>query len=91
MSRPSTLAAVLQSGPCTTGRSGESQHLNQKELARRWGLSIRTLERWRVEGRGPRFCKLGHKVSYPLREIEAYETHCLHVSTRERVTGVGEP
>ena len=49
------------------------QFLNQKQLARRWGLSPRTLERWRSQGRGPSYLKLVGRVSYRLRDIEAFE------------------
>ena len=70
----------------------DAPHLDQTALARRWGVSPRTLERWRAQGRGPRFCKIGRKVSYPPHEVEAYEAGCLHVSTRERVVlEAGEP
>ena len=47
--------------------------LNQKELARRWGISHRTLERWRYTGLGPAFLKLGGRVLYRLPDIEAFE------------------
>lgn len=47
--------------------------LNQKELARRWGLSHRTLERWRYAGQGPAFLKLGGRVLYRREEVEAFE------------------
>ncbi len=47
--------------------------LNQKELARRWGISHRTLERWRYTGQGPTFLKLGGRVLYRLPDIEAFE------------------
>jgi hypothetical protein len=47
--------------------------LNQKELARRWGLSHRTLERWRYAGEGPAFLKLGGRVLYRLSDIEVFE------------------
>ena len=49
------------------------RHLNQVELARRWSLSHRTLERWRWEGRGPRYLKVGGRVVYRLEDVEAYE------------------
>jgi hypothetical protein len=52
--------------------------LNQKELARRWGISHRTLERWRSEGRGPAYLKLGGRVLYRLPDIEAFEHSQLH-------------
>ncbi|PQO24004.1 hypothetical protein C2I36_05255 [Rhodobacteraceae bacterium WD3A24] len=47
--------------------------LNQKELARRWGISHRTLERWRYTGQGPAFLKLGGRVLYRLADVEAFE------------------
>lgn len=49
------------------------QFLNQKQLARRWGLSPRTLERWRCQGRGPNYLKLVGRISYRLTDIEAFE------------------
>ena len=49
------------------------QHLNQRELAKRWGISPRTLERWRTIGFGPAFLKLGGRVAYRLADIEAFE------------------
>jgi hypothetical protein len=49
-------------------------HLNQVQLARRWHLSPRTLERWRSQGEGRAFLKLGGRVVYRLSDIEAFET-----------------
>ena len=49
------------------------RHLNQVELGRRWSMSHRTLERWRWEGRGPGWLKVGGRVLYRLQDIEAYE------------------
>lgn len=47
--------------------------MNQRELAVRWGISPRTLERWRWTGEGPNYLKLGGRVAYRLVDIEAYE------------------
>lgn len=49
------------------------QHLNQIELATRWNISHRTLERWRWRGEGPSFVKLGGRVVYRQRNVEAFE------------------
>jgi hypothetical protein len=49
-------------------------HLCQEELARRWRISPRTLERWRWLGEGPAFLKIGGRVAYRLLDVEAYET-----------------
>ena len=47
--------------------------MTQTELAQRWDISPRTLERWRVVGYGPQFTKIGHAVRYSASEIEQYE------------------
>ena len=47
--------------------------LSNKLLARRWGLSHRTLERWRHEGTGPAFMKIGSRIMYRLEDIQAFE------------------
>jgi predicted site-specific integrase-resolvase len=49
------------------------RHLNQVELADRWNISHRTLERWRWAGTGPRFVKFGGRVRYRLADIEEFE------------------
>ena len=58
-----------------------TQHLDQTDLARRWKLSPRTLERWRWLGQGPRYLKIGGRVVYRLDEIEAVESASLHANT----------
>jgi len=50
-----------------------TRHLNQAEVAARWGFSPRTLENWRSRGKGPEFLKIGRKVVYELEAIEAFE------------------
>lgn len=50
-----------------------TRHLSQIELAARWNISHRTLERWRTTGEGPRFIRLIGRVVYRLEDIEAYE------------------
>ena len=47
--------------------------LNEHELAVRWGLSVKTLQRWRQEQLGPVFCRLGSRVIYLITEVEAFE------------------
>jgi hypothetical protein len=51
----------------------DERHLNQIELARRWRISPRTLERWRWRKMGPRYIKIGGRVVYRLADIEAFE------------------
>ncbi|WP_137179181.1 helix-turn-helix domain-containing protein [Roseomonas sp. AR75] len=49
------------------------QHINQAQLARRWSLSPRTLERWRWQDQGPAYLKVGGRVLYRLEDVEAFE------------------
>ena len=62
----------------------ELRHLNEEQLARRWALSPRTLQRWRWRREGPPFMKLGGRVAYRLEDIEAFE-----VAHRRQPPGVG--
>ena len=64
---------------------GDRRVLNENELAQRWGLSPKTLQRWRSEGRGPRYLKLSKRVSYPLESVLEFECGALHESTSARV------
>ena len=58
-------------------------HLNQIELANRWKISPRTLERWRWAGQGPTFVKLGGRVVYQLDAVETYERGRVCQSTQQ--------
>ena len=60
-------------------------HITQTELARRWSISPRTLERWRWIGEGPRFLKIGGRVIYRLDEIEAFELRQTRSSTADNL------
>jgi len=57
------------------------RHLNQIELAARWNISHRTLERWRWKGEGPQFLKMGGRVVYRLEDVEAFEAAQMRDST----------
>ena len=48
-------------------------HFNQAELAFRWRISPRTLERWRWSKTGPVFLKIGGRVIYRLEDIGVFE------------------
>jgi hypothetical protein len=48
------------------------QLLNELDAAALLGLSPRSLRKWRWAGKGPRFRKLGRRVLYELRDLEAF-------------------
>ena len=58
-----------------------TRHLNQTDLARRWRISPRTLERWRWLGQGPCFLKIGNRIAYRIEDIEAFEAAQLRACT----------
>jgi len=59
------------------------RHLHQADLARRWNLSPRTLERWRWLREGPPYLKIGSRVVYRMEDVEAFEAE------RLRETAIG--
>jgi hypothetical protein len=48
-------------------------HLMQGELAQRWRVSGRTLERWRRAGTGPAWLQLNGRVLYRVEDVLAFE------------------
>lgn len=56
------------------------RHLNQVQLARRWSISPRTLERWRWLRQGLPYLRIGGRVVYRLTDVEAFEAAQLHVA-----------
>ena len=47
--------------------------LRESELANRWKISSRTLEKWRAEGKPPAYQKIGRSIVYSFSDIVAYE------------------
>jgi hypothetical protein len=85
-----------QSQQATDQGGWSVRHLNQEQLARRWGLSPRTLERWRWLGSGPPFLRLNGRVAYRLEDVLAFERESLRKQTpntprgRRRIGGIGQ-
>jgi hypothetical protein len=65
--------------------------LHQIELARRWRISPRTLERWRWLGQGPAYLKLGGSVAYRLEDVLAYEAAQLRATNVQPERGLTGP
>ncbi|WP_328702479.1 helix-turn-helix domain-containing protein [Belnapia arida] len=57
----------------TPSSSPALRHMTQLDLARRWRISPRTLERWRWLRQGPPYLKIGAVVTYRVEDIEAFE------------------
>lgn len=48
--------------------------IREVELAARWDVSVKTLQRWRYQGIGCAHHKIGARVMYKLSDVEAAET-----------------
>ena len=57
--------------------------LTEREVARRFSLTLSWLRAARSRGGGPRFAKLGRKVLYRLDDVEKYLAERVVASTSE--------
>ncbi|WP_324754070.1 helix-turn-helix transcriptional regulator [Roseovarius sp. Pro17] len=48
--------------------------LTQRDLAVRWRVSGRTLERWRAQRYGPAWITIGGSIRYRMSDVLAWET-----------------
>ncbi|MBS1940705.1 MAG: DNA-binding protein [Bacteroidetes bacterium] len=58
---------------------------SSRDLAARWAVSEKTLERWRMLRTGPDYIKLGGLVRYRLEDISQYETRFMRRRTSAEV------
>ena len=58
--------------------------LREGEAASFLDLSKRTLQAWRVQGRGPKFIKVGRSVRYRLEDLQTFVNENVHQSTSEK-------
>jgi hypothetical protein len=60
--------------------------LNENQAAEFLGLSVRTLQAWRVRGGGPLYVKFGRAVRYQRRQLVAFQKNHTIASTIEAKT-----
>lgn len=65
--------------------------LRTQEAARFLGISIRTLEKHRTYGTGPTYRKVGGRVLYTVRDLEAWTAIGTRQSTRDPNAGTVYP
>ncbi len=96
---PSTSASQRVSWPCPggAGDGGDSErgsseetapttrakYLNNREAAEYLGLSVRTMNRYRVTGDGPPYYRLGNRVRYVRAELDEWVTGSRRISTSD--------
>jgi hypothetical protein len=47
--------------------------MREHELAQHWNKSARTLQRWRVQGCGPAYFRIGQTIYYRTEDVLAFE------------------
>ena len=56
--------------------------INENQAAEFLGVSVRTLQAWRVRGGGPKFCKISRAVRYQRRAlVEFLQQHTVTSTT----------
>jgi predicted DNA-binding transcriptional regulator AlpA len=60
------------------------QLLSTKEAADYCKLSPRTMEGYRVKGKGPVYYKLGNRVRYSVSDLDDWLARCRRTSTSDR-------
>ena len=83
--RASSLTAARPKEARPTRKSKENagtieveKWLNERELSRLKSIPAGTLQAWRHQGEGPRYCKVGRSVKYHLKEVLArMESHAV--------------
>ncbi len=66
-----TLARMTTS---SSGKPPKQLYFDEQWLAVRWGLSVKTIQKMRYSGRGPKWQKpFGRPIRYRLRDIVAFE------------------
>jgi hypothetical protein len=59
--------------------------LNENQAAEFLGLSVRTLQTWRVRGGGPPYCKIGRSVRYQRADLAAFrQSHSVGSTSEAR-------
>jgi len=83
--RASTTVPTPQAPDAAVDR--ETLLLPPPAAARRLTVAVQTLARWRVEGTGPAYVKIGGRVAYPVVDLDAWVAARRFTNTADRRTG----
>ncbi len=61
----------------------EVRLLSTKQISELFGVSVVTLEQWRLQGKGPKFIKVGRCVRYRMADILAFQENAVRRSTSD--------
>lgn len=51
----------------------QEEYFSEKSLAKKWGISFRTLQKWRGKKFGPDYIKIGWHVRYSPESVRKFE------------------
>jgi predicted DNA-binding transcriptional regulator AlpA len=74
------MRSIMQTGSITADFDAA---LNENQAAQFLGVSVRTLQAWRVRGGGPRYVKIGRAVRYQRGELISFQRAHTVSSTSE--------
>jgi predicted DNA-binding transcriptional regulator AlpA len=60
------------------------RYLNTRDTSRFLGVSMRTLEKHRTYGTGPRYIKLGGRIVYTIEDLQTWAERGARTSTSEK-------
>lgn len=58
-------------------------YFNARELAQHLGISMPTVQRWRKEGKGPPYIKIGQIIRYEKQAVEAWLDKQSHAQSNQ--------
>ena len=64
---------IAQMTQLANGKPPKQLYFDEKWLAARWGMSVKTVQSMRDKGTGPRVTRFGRSVRYRLRDIVKFE------------------
>jgi AraC-like DNA-binding protein len=62
-------------------------YLNEKQLAQRFGMSVKWIQAARYKGGGVPYCQFGNRVRYPIAAVEEYELEHLRKNSSDSGPG----
>lgn len=66
-------------------RIQDEVRLTERQLCKFWSLTPETLRRWRQDGFGPIYLKIGGRVLYRAEDIRAFEQRMMYRSPSEKI------
>lgn len=75
---------ALQAAPEPPSMSDEIR-LTERQLCKFWSITPETLRKWRTNGYGPIYIKVGGRVLYRPEDIRAFECGTMYRSSGERI------